>query len=175
MDFTNIKACFDAGKKTLPSILTENRQPCPSSYTIRRSYKKTESFYFLSHFRYTVNNRLCQSRRLLMELLFHNQEECHRIEVYNEYLKKIPELLKQLETVETMYQKALLEQEMMQEKDTTNHSVQLYNKRLESICRQCEERSLDIRQQCRLILELKTQIENESSVLKQICEITSHK
>lgn len=23
-----------------------------------------------------------------MELLFHNQEECHRIEVYNEYLKK---------------------------------------------------------------------------------------
>ena len=110
-----------------------------------------------------------------MELLFHNQEECHRIEVYNEYLKKIPELLKQLETVETMYQKALLEQETMQEKDPTNHSVQLYNKRLESIRRQCEERSLDIRQQCRLIFELKTQIENESSVLKQICEITSHK
>lgn len=110
-----------------------------------------------------------------MELLFHNQEECHRIEVYNEYLKKIPELLKQLETVETMYQKALLEQEMMQEKDPTNHSVQLYKKRLESICRQCEERSLDIRQQCRLIFELKTQIENDSSVLKQICEITSHK
>lgn len=57
-----------------------------------------------------------------MELLFHDQEEYHRIEVYNEYLKKIPELLKQLETVETMYQ-----------------------------------------------------IENESSVLKHICGVTSHK
>lgn len=110
-----------------------------------------------------------------MELLFYNQEECHRIEVYNEYLKKIPELLKQLKTVETMYQKALLEQEMMKEKDPTNHSVQLYNERLDTICRQCEERSLDIRQQCRLIIELKTQIENESSVLKHICGVTSHK
>ena len=29
-----------------------------------------------------------------MELLFHDQEEGHRIEVYNEYLKKIPELFK---------------------------------------------------------------------------------
>ena len=57
-----------------------------------------------------------------MELLFHDQEEGYRIEVYNEYLKKIPELLKQLETVETMYQ-----------------------------------------------------IENESSVLKHICGVTSHK
>lgn len=28
-----------------------------------------------------------------MELLFHNQEECHRIEVYNEYLKKIQPII----------------------------------------------------------------------------------
>ncbi len=28
-----------------------------------------------------------------MELLFHVQEECHRIEVYNEYLKKIQPII----------------------------------------------------------------------------------
>ena len=44
-----------------------------------------------------------------MEILFSNQKESHFIEVYNEYLKKIPDLLKQLETVEQMYQKACLE------------------------------------------------------------------
>lgn len=35
-----------------------------------------------------------------MEILLNTLDERHRIEVYNEYLKKIPELLKQLETVE---------------------------------------------------------------------------
>ena len=44
----------------------------------------------------------------IMELLLSNQTECQRVEVYNEYLRKIPELLKQLDTVEKMYQKALL-------------------------------------------------------------------
>ena len=35
-----------------------------------------------------------------MELLMNTQKECQQLEVYGEYLKKIPELLKQLETVE---------------------------------------------------------------------------
>lgn len=103
-----------------------------------------------------------------MELLFHTQDESHRMEVYNEYLRKIPELLTQLETVEKMYQKALLEEEMLKEKDMDNHSVQLYADRLSRIKRQCEERSADIKQQCRLIFELKAQIENESSMLQAL-------
>ena len=35
-----------------------------------------------------------------MELLMNTQKECQQLEVYGEYLKKIPELLKQLETSE---------------------------------------------------------------------------
>jgi len=103
-----------------------------------------------------------------MELLFHTQDEIHRIEVYNEYLRKIPELLVQLETVEKMYQKALLEEEMLKEKNMDNHSVELYAERLNRIKRQCEERSADIKQQCRLIFELKAQIESESSLLREL-------
>ena len=100
-----------------------------------------------------------------MELLLTSQEECHRIEVYNEYLKKIPELLKQLETVEKMYKKAILEEAMLKDKDRSDHSVLLYSDRLNHIKQQCEERSADIRQQCHLIFELKAQIEAESSAL----------
>ena len=103
-----------------------------------------------------------------MELLFHTQDEVHRMEVYNEYLRKIPELLTQLEAVEKMYQKALLEEEMLKEKDMDNHSVQLYADRLNRIKHQCEERSSDIKQQCRLIFELKAQIEAESSMLQAL-------
>ena len=105
-----------------------------------------------------------------MELLFHTQDEVHRMEVYNEYLRKIPELLTQLETVEKMYQKALFEEEMLKEKDMDNHSVQLYADRLSRIKHQCEERSTDIKQQCRLIFELKAQIENESSMLQALLQ-----
>ncbi len=103
-----------------------------------------------------------------MELLLNTQEECHRIEIYNEYLLKIPELLKQLDSVEKMYQKALLEEEMLAEKDMNNHSVMLYKERLTRIRQQCEERSADIQQQCRLIFELKEQIEAESSTLRSL-------
>lgn len=101
-----------------------------------------------------------------MELLLNTQEERCRMEVYNEYLKKIPELLVQLETVEKMYEKAILEEKMLQEKDAENVSVNLYSERIARIKRQCEERAADIRQQCRLIMELKAQIENESSALR---------
>ncbi|MGN1166625.1 MAG: hypothetical protein ACI4S2_09415 [Lachnospiraceae bacterium] len=103
-----------------------------------------------------------------MELLFDTQKECHRIEVYNEYLKKIPELFKQLETVEKMYKKALLEEEMLKTKDMQTHSVKLYAERLNRIKCQCEERTKDIKEQCRLILELKRQIEEESKVLRAL-------
>lgn len=103
-----------------------------------------------------------------MELLLNKREECNRIEIYNEYLKKIPDLLKQLDAVEKMYQKALLEEEMLREKDMDNHSVQLYADRLSRTKTQCEMRSADIRQQCRLIFELMKQIEAESSTLKTL-------
>ena len=97
-----------------------------------------------------------------MELLMNTQKECQQLEVYGEYLKKIPELLKQLETVEKMYQKAVLEEAMLKDKPLDNHSVQLYAERLHRIKEQCEIRSADIRQQCTLILELKSQIEGHN-------------
>ena len=103
-----------------------------------------------------------------MELLMNTQKECQQLEVYGEYLKKIPELLKQLETVEKMYQKAVLEEAMLKNKPLDNHSVQLYAERLHRIKEQCEIRSADIRQQCTLILKLKSQIEDESSVLRAL-------
>lgn len=83
-------------------------------------------------------------------------------------MKKIPELLKQLETVEKMYQKAVLEEAMLKDKPLDNHSVQLYAERLHRIKEQGEIRSADIRQQCTLILKLKSQIEDESSVLRAL-------
>ena len=103
-----------------------------------------------------------------MDLLLNTQEELHRIEIYNEYLKKIPELLKQLETVENMYQKAVLEESMLKGKDMEDRSVILYADRLKRIRKQCEERALDIRQQCRLIFELKARIETESHALQAL-------
>ncbi|MBR2894662.1 MAG: hypothetical protein IKC03_03255 [Oscillospiraceae bacterium] len=103
-----------------------------------------------------------------MKLLLNTQEERCRMEVYDEYLRKIPELLKQLETVEKMYEKAVLEEAMLQTKDQENHSVQLYSDRLKRIKSQCQERAEDIRQQCRLIFSLKAQIEAESSALRTL-------
>ena len=104
-----------------------------------------------------------------MEILY-TQEEVHRMEVYSEYLKKIPELLKQLETVEKMYQKAVMEEKMLQAEEKDNYSVEIYSERLARIKKQCEERSADIKEQCKLILKLKEQIENESDVLKTLME-----
>ena len=103
-----------------------------------------------------------------MKLLLNTQEERCRMEVYNEYLRKIPELLKQLETVEKMYDKAVLEEKMLKDKDGDNNSVALYTQRINSIKRQCEERAADIRQQCSLIFELKAQIEAESAALQAL-------
>ena len=108
-----------------------------------------------------------------MEVLY-TQEEIHRLEVYGEYLKKIPDLLKQLETVEKMYQKAVMEEAMIKE-DTSiaeecDYSERLYSDRLSRIKKQCEDRAADIKEQCKLILKLKAQIENESVVLNRLME-----
>ena len=103
-----------------------------------------------------------------MELLLNTQEERCRMEVYNEYLRKIPQLLTQLEAVEKMYEKAVLEEKMLKDKNPEDHSVQLYAQRLASTREQCLTRMEDIRQQCRLIFALKAQIENESIALKNL-------
>ena len=103
-----------------------------------------------------------------MELLLNSQEERCRMEVYNEYLRKIPQLLTQLETVEKMYEKAVLEEGMLQSKDASDHSVALYADRLARTKEQCITRMADIRQQCHLIFQLKEQIEQESTALRTL-------
>ena len=103
-----------------------------------------------------------------MELLINTPEEGQRIQVYNEYLKKIPQLLQQLETVETMYQKALLEEKMLPVCGGDDTSTRLYARRLASTKEQCIARAADIRQQCRLIFSLKARIEQESTALQNL-------
>ena len=103
-----------------------------------------------------------------MEFLLNTQEERCRMEVYNEYLRKIPQLLEQLETVEKMYEKAVMEETMLKDKDPQDHSVALYADRLARTRAQCEARAADIRQQCRLIFALKAQIEEESPALRSL-------
>ena len=105
-----------------------------------------------------------------MEMLLNSQEEQCRLEVYAEYLKKIPQLLQQLQTVETMYQKAVLEEAMLESKDPLDPSVALYADRLARTREQCRIRSEDIQNQCRLIFALKQQIESESSALRVLME-----
>lgn len=104
----------------------------------------------------------------MMELLLNTETERCRIEVYNEYLKKIPQLLQQLQTVETMYEKACMEEKMLAEGAKNDHSTQLYTQRLASTRKQCEIRSADLREQLRLIFELKGKIELESTALAQL-------
>ena len=103
-----------------------------------------------------------------MELLTNSPEEQQRIQIYNEYLRKIPQLLEQLETVETMYQKALLEEKMLPECAQENNSTIQYAQRLGRTKEQCLIRIEDIREQCRLIFALKAQIEEESAALKSL-------
>ncbi len=105
-----------------------------------------------------------------MNFLLKTEEERCRMEVYNEYLKKIPQLLVQLQTVETMYEKAVLEEGMLGTKDPSDPSVALYASRLASTKDQCEARAADIRNQLKLIFALKKQIEAESSALKTLME-----
>ena len=101
-------------------------------------------------------------------MLLNTQEERCRMEVYNEYLKKIPQLLQQLETVETMYEKAVMEEAMLPKCGPENRSSDLYAQRLARTKDQCMVRAADIRQQCRLIFALKEQIEQESPALRAL-------
>ena len=103
-----------------------------------------------------------------MEMLLHTQQERCRIQVYNEYLKKIPQLLLQLETVETMYEKAAMEEQMLPQCGPENRSSQLYADRLMRTKEQCLTRAADIRQQLRLIFALKEKIEKESAALQTL-------
>jgi len=103
-----------------------------------------------------------------MEFLLISQAERCRMDIYREYLKKIPQLLVQLETVENMYQKAVTEEAMLPGEDLQNHSVALYAKRLTDTKEQCVQRAADIRQQLELIFSLKAQIEEESSALQAL-------
>lgn len=105
-----------------------------------------------------------------MDCLLSSQAERCRMEVYSEYLKKIPQLLKQLETVEIMYEKAKLEEEMLALRDPEEHSVALYARRLGSTREQCRLRAADIREQLRLIFALKAQVERESSALRTLMD-----
>lgn len=105
-----------------------------------------------------------------MELLLDSQEERCRIQIYNEYLRKIPQLLQQLDVVETMYEKALMEESMLPECGPSDNSAHLYAERLARTKEQCILRSEDIRQQLRLIFALKAQIEEESNALKSLIE-----
>lgn len=103
-----------------------------------------------------------------MELLMTGEEERCRIQVYNEYLKKLPQLLQQLETVETMYEKAVMEEAMLPKCGPESRSSELYAQRLARTKEQCVIRAADIRQQCRLIFSLKEQIEQESPALRAL-------
>lgn len=104
-----------------------------------------------------------------MDFLLNTQEEQCRMEVYSEYLRKLPELLKQLETVEKMYEKAQLEEQMLASRQD-NNSKELYALRLSRTKEQCKERARDIREQCRLIFALKAEIEATSPALKKLMD-----
>ena len=101
-------------------------------------------------------------------MLLNTQEERCRMQVYYEYLKKILQLLQQLETVETMYEKAVMEEGMLPDCGPENESSEMYAQRLARTKEQCRIRAADIRQQCRLIFALKAQVEQESTALQEL-------
>ena len=95
----------------------------------------------------------------MLALLFHTQEERCCMEVYNEYLRKLPQLPGQLETVETRSKCC---------KDSSDESVTLYAERLQRTNVQCLAHMADIRQQSRLFFALKGQLEVESPALQAL-------
>jgi len=103
-----------------------------------------------------------------MDFLLNTQAERCRMEVYSEYLRKLPQLLQQLETVEKMYEKAVLEEAMLADRDPSERSTTLYSDRLHRTKEQCLTRAEDIRQQLGLIFALKAQIEEESPALRAL-------
>ncbi|MCF0150631.1 MAG: hypothetical protein HUJ80_04390 [Firmicutes bacterium] len=103
-----------------------------------------------------------------MEPVFLDRREQERVELYCEYLKKIPELLKQLDAVELMYTKALTEEKMLTGKNDQSVSVQLYDDRLRRTASQCEARAADIKDQLALLFALKKELEETSSALRAL-------
>ncbi len=89
------------------------------------------------------------------------------MELYCEYLKKIPQLLTQLSAVEDMYEKALKEEEMLTRRED-GVSAELYAARLASTKEQCLNRAEDIRGQLKLIFGLKAELEEKSPGLKEL-------
>ena len=88
-----------------------------------------------------------------------------QIEIYNEYLKKITSLLSQIHTVEKMKLKAQTELVMLEDQKN-DHSRTLYQDRLSSIERQCEERLKDMKEELSLIQKLKEELEDSVPLLK---------
>ena len=87
-------------------------------------------------------------------------EKWCKIEIYNEYLKKIPSLLVQIHAVEKMYEKAKLEQQMLTAQPE-NESRRQYQARLDSTERQCVCRLQEMYEELRLVQGLKAQLEEE--------------
>lgn len=96
-----------------------------------------------------------------MERMFHQDDGVCCVEIYEEYLKKIPQLYQQIGTVEKMRRKAEIECKMLDQYDPENNSVKQYRKRLEGILVQTQVRLEDLKDQLQLILSLKKQIEEK--------------
>lgn len=96
-----------------------------------------------------------------MGFVFEKNETLCKMEIYNEYLKKIPQLFKQIEIVEKMMCKADIERQMLKDCDEKILSVQKYNETLQGIQNQCKERRRDLKEELNLIMHLKSQIEKD--------------
>ena len=92
-------------------------------------------------------------------------EKWCKIEIYNEYLKKIPSLLCQINTVEKMQQKAEIELSMLEEIEE-DESKKQYRARLLSTKSQCQQRLKEMCEELRLIQTLKEQLEQELDILR---------
>ena len=88
-----------------------------------------------------------------------------KIEIYNEYLKKIANLLVQIQAVEKMQQKAEMELSMLVGKADDNSKAQ-YEKRLTSTKAQCGERLRDMLEELSLVQKLKEDLEQELPLLR---------
>lgn len=88
-----------------------------------------------------------------------------KVEIYNEYLKKIPNLLTQINTVEKMQLKAQMELEMLQ-KEPQDESRRQYEERLLSTQQQCAQRLQEMQEELCLIQGLKEQLEQELDFLR---------
>ena len=88
-----------------------------------------------------------------------------QIEIYNEYLRKIAELLTQIHTVEKMQYKAETELAMLEDQKDDSSKIQ-YQNRLLSTKEQCEARLSDMLEQLSLVQALKEELEREVPLLR---------